>query len=218
VIIFVAVLLILLSYLYGCFSTARVLAKSVRSLNIYKVGTGFADTENIYSNISKPLGILAGAVDVVKSYGYLYFLRLFLTIMNYAAVPPDISVLYSTNLMMVYGLAMLIGHCLPLTNHLRGGRGIFTYMGMIAFFTLYPTMVTVLLALLLVFIFKQVRFTQYTIVILPVLLTQICSSFKVCAFMSEPFAITPLFTTKLLGIALIMGVLNFVVSKKLGEF
>jgi len=28
----------------------------------------------------------------------------------------------------------------------------------------------------------------------------------------------PLYTTKLFGIALIMGVLNFIVSKKLGEF
>lgn len=47
----------LLSYGLGCFSTARMPAKSFVKLNIYKVGTGYADTENIYCHISKTLGI-----------------------------------------------------------------------------------------------------------------------------------------------------------------
>ncbi|MBM4399842.1 MAG: glycerol-3-phosphate acyltransferase [Candidatus Cloacimonetes bacterium] len=216
--IIVAILLILLSYFYGCFSTARILAKSVRSLNIYKVGSGFADTENIYSNISKPLGVLAGAVDTIKSFAYLYFIRLILSVLDGMSVPPDLRPLYSTNMLLLYGLAMLIGHCLPLTNKLRGGRGIFTYLGMMAFFTMNPTLATAFIALLLVFFFKQVRFAQYTIVILPVLLTQVCSSFKICSIVYTPFALSSLFTTKLLGMAIIMGILNFIVSKKLGEF
>lgn len=216
--IIVAFLLVLLSYLYGCFSTARILAKSVRSLNIYKVGTGFADTENIYANISKSLGLLTGILDIVKSYAFLFFLHFVLAYMDRMALPPDLSVLYSTSFMMLYGVAMLIGHCLPLTNKLRGGRGIFTLLGIYAFFTFYPTMLTGLLALVLVFLFHQVRFAQYTIVILPVILTQICSSFAFCSMLNSPQSISPLFTTKLLGMAVLMGVLNFIVSKKLGEF
>jgi glycerol-3-phosphate acyltransferase PlsY len=216
--VIVAILLILLSYFYGCFSTARVLAKSVRSLNIYKVGTGFADTENIYFHVSKPLGVLAGALDVIKSYAFLYFLRMLLTAMDKMALPPDLSVLYSIDLMMLYGIAMLIGHCLPLTNHLRGGRGIFTYMGLIAFFTFYPTIVTGILVLLIVFIFRQVRFAQYTIVLLPILLTQISSSFQIFSQINNPHHLVALYTTKLLGMAAVMGILNFIVSKKLGEF
>jgi len=216
--IIVAILLILLSYLYGCFSTARVLAKSARSLNIYKVGTGFADTENIYLNISKSLGVLAGALDVIKSFAYLYFLEMLLETMDKMALPPDLSVLYSTDMMMLYALAMLIGHCLPLTNHLRGGRGIFTYLGLVGYFTYYPTMITGVLVLLIVFIFRQVRFAQYTIVLLPVLLTQIFTSFQLFSPLNVSHHMIPLYTTKLLGIAVIMGVLNFIVSKKLGEF
>ncbi len=216
--VIVAILLILLSYLYGCFSTARILAKSFRSLNIYKVGTGFADTENIYTNLSKPLGVLTGALDVTKSYAYLYFLKVILETMDKMAIPPDLSVLYSADLMMLYGVAMLIGHCLPLTNHLRGGRGIFTYMGIIAFFAFSPALFTGIFAILLVTIFKQIRFAQYSIVILPVLLTQLCSSFPFCSIIITVENIVPLFTTKLLGIAILMGILNFIVSKKLGEF
>jgi glycerol-3-phosphate acyltransferase PlsY len=216
--ILIAILLILLSYLWGCFSTARILAKSVHSLNIYKVGSGFADTENIYFHISKSLGIMAGILDIVKSYAYLYFLRFLLVFMDKMSLPPDLSELYSTNLMMLYALAMLIGHCLPLTNKLRGGRGIFTYFGIMLFLTFTPAVVTGLLALVLVFGFNQVRFAQYTIVILPVLLSQVCISFQSCTKFLPMFDGTPLFTTKLFGMVLAMGILNFIVSKKLGEF
>jgi len=138
--------------------------------------------------------------------------------MDKMSIPPDLSVLYSTNMMLLYGTAVLIGHCLPLTNRLRGGRGIFTYLGIMAFFTFFPTLITGIVAMILVALFRQVRFAQYTCVILPVLLTQICTSFQFCHILLLSLDIGSQFTTKLLGIVLIMGILNFVVSKKLGEF
>ncbi len=216
--ILIAILIILLSYFYGGFSTARMLAKSFRSLNIYKVGTGLADTENIYYNVSKPLGILTGTLDAVKSYAFLFFASLLLSFMDKMPFPPDLSFLYSNDLLMLYGLSMLIGHCLPLRRHFRGGRGIFTYFGIMLFFTPIPAVITGLLALILVMVFSQVRFAQYTIVILPVLLTLICSSFPFCSILAPQFETGSLFTTKLLGMAFAMGVLNYFVSKKLGEF
>jgi len=181
------------------------------------VGTGFADTENIYFNISKPLGILAGTLDVVKSYAYLYFVNMLLTQIDKMAATHDLNSFYSCDLLMLYGVAMLIGHCLPLTQHFRGGRGIFTYFGIMAFFTFYPSIITGLLALLLVFAFRQIRFAQYTIVILPVLLTQLCSSFDFCSMLAPQHHLAALFTSKLMGIVVLMGILNFIVSKKLGE-
>ena len=216
--ILIAVLIVLLSYFYGGFSTARVLAKSFRFLNIYKVGTGLADTENIYFNISKPLGILTGALDAVKSYTFLFFVSLLLTFMDKMPFPPDLSKLYSGDFMMLYGIAMLIGHCLPLRQQFRGGRGIFTYFGIMLVFTPIPALLTGLLALVLVAGFRQIRFAQYTIVILPVILTQICSSFSFCTMLAQHHYTGALFTTKLLGMAVLMGILNFFVSKKLGEF
>lgn len=215
--IIVAILLFLLSYWYGCFSTARVLAKSFRSLNIYKVGTGFADTENIYYHVSKPLGIMTGALDIVKSYAWLFFLKQFLVFMDQMSVPPDMSRLYTCDMMMLYGVGMLIGHCLPLTQHLRGGRGILTYLGIMAFFVFYPAVITGLLALVMVMVFKQVRFAQYSIVILPVILTIIFSALPGLN-MLNPMHTGSLFTVKLMGMMILTGILNFIVSKKLGEF
>ncbi len=216
--IFVAILLILLSYWYGCFSTARVLAKGFRSLNVYKVGTGLADTENIYFNISKPLGLLTGTLDVVKSYGWLFLIRQTLIGMDRMGLPPDLSPLYSCNLMMLYGLGILVGHCLPLTHRLRGGRGIFTYFGIMLFITGWPALITGGVALVLIYGFRQVRFAQYTTVILPVMLSLLFAALGILKNQYFPEGSSTMFISKLVGLAIAMGVLNFIVSKRLGEF
>jgi len=214
----IAVLLVLLSYFYGCFSTARIIARSFRSLNIYKVGSGFADTENIYLNISKPLGLLTGVLDLAKSYAYLFFLKRLLLFMDKMALPPDLSLLYADNMFFIYGVAMLIGHCLPLTNRLRGGRGIFTYIGFVLFLAPYPMLATLALAAVLVFGFGQIRFSQYTVVLLPVLLTVLLSALHPYLPFLHLHYMTAAFSAKLLGLAVVMGLLNYLVSKKLGEF
>ncbi len=206
-------LILCLSYLYGCLSTARIISKSSRSLNIYKVGSGLADTENIYSNISKPLGVLVGALDAAKAYVFLLVVEMLLSLWNRSGSITGIALLYQHNIMLLYGLGMLIGHCLPFTNHFRGGRGIFTYMGYIAYFAFYPMLITAIIAWILVAKFKQIRFAQYLIVILPVIIFQIFYSL-IPSYRNE---LPTYFVPILLGIALLMGVLNIIVSKKLGE-
>ncbi|HQI53675.1 MAG TPA: glycerol-3-phosphate acyltransferase, partial [Candidatus Cloacimonas acidaminovorans] len=104
------ILIIIIAYLYGCFSTARIVAKSFRSLNVYKIGTGLADTENIYTNISKPLGTLVGAIDVAKASLFLKIVEFLLGFIDIKVINyPDFTILYSENLMLIYGLSMLIG-------------------------------------------------------------------------------------------------------------
>ncbi len=210
----IAILIFILAYLYGGFSTAQVIAKSFRSLNVFKVGTGMADTENIYSNISKPMGLLVGAIDLSKAYLFLMVVEFILRLLGNAASFAEFSILYNPTLMMVYGVGMLIGHCLPVTHHFRGGRGIFTYMGFFAYFAFSPVFFTAILAMILVWKFKQVRFAQYTIVILPVILYQIFYH-TIPWFRRE---LPPYFTAILIGTAIFMGVLNIILSKRLGEF
>ncbi len=190
-----------------------MITKGVRSLNIYKIGTGLADTENIYANISKPLGVLVGALDAAKAYFFLLLIEMLLRVIDNAGAIEGISTLYQRNVMLLYGMGMLIGHCLPFTNHFRGGRGIFTYMGFVAYFAFYPMLITAVIAWILVIRFHQIRFTQYMIVILPVVLFQIFYS-VIPAFRRE---LPPYFVPIMLGIAVLMGVLNIIVSKKLGE-
>jgi len=203
-------LIIVLAYVYGCFSTARVMAKTVRSLNIYKVGTGLADTENIYTNVSKAMGILVGALDVFKALLFLLVVEFALKALFPAGA---MTLLYNRSIMLIYGLAMLIGHCLPVSHKFRGGRGIFTYTGFLLYFAPAPMLITLLAAWLIVLIWKQIRFAQYVIVLLPVLLTHVFHTF-IPLFRKE---LPPYFVVTIWAIAIIMGILNFIVSKKLGE-
>ncbi len=201
VLVFAALLIV--SYLIGCFSTARLFAKSFRSLNIYKVGTGHPDTQNIFCNISKPLGILSGIVDFSKMFILLYLLYYLLT-KFYPCIATQTHLL-------ILGFLMVIGHSFPLTNKFKGGRGIFTYLGYITFFfyfyTIWPMIGVAVLALLVIVFFKQIRFAQYMIVLLPPFI-----SFFLKGIPNEPH-----FPAKMFISAILMGIINFFVSKRLGE-
>lgn len=195
----------LISYLFGCVSTSRFVAKTYRNLNLDRIGSGLSDTENIYSNVDKLLGILVGTIDVAKMYVYLLILRFILDQFS-----PD---LIHINYMVLFGVSVLIGHCLPLTHHLRGGRGIFTYIGLIAFFAWLPALISCLFALLFITFFKQIRFAQYMIVILPAFLNLAIKTF----LPHTSSALTSISTFPLVIIAILMGFLNILVSKRLGE-
>jgi len=190
--------LLILSYLIGCHSAARLIAKYFRSLNIDKVGTGHPDTENIFHNVGKFLGILTGIVDFGKIYLYLIVLNFFL---NYFAITQSIS---SQNHLLVLGFIMVVGHCMPVTHHFKGGRGLFTYMGLVTFFAPWPMIIVIFLAMIAVFFFKQIRFAQYMIVLLP-------------PFINFFFPGGKEFLGKMFIAAFLMGIINYFVSKKLGE-
>ncbi len=207
------ILLIILSYLFGCFSTARIVARTFKNLKITKVGTGHPDTANIYCNVSKILGIFVGLLDVAKMYFYLVLLYYSMTFLK---LP-----FWHYRWLLLFGAMTLIGHCLPVTHRFKGGRGTFSFLGFITFFAFWPTMATSLIALVVVGKFKQVRFAQYMVVLLPILLVYICNIFIAGGhgFDFPNFAFTsscPNFAYFAVS-AILMGILNLIVSKRLGE-
>jgi len=193
--------LLVISYLLGCFSTAKVMAKSYKSINIYKVGTGYPDTQNIYNNIDKTLGIFAGIIDFGKIFFYIVLLEFLL---NYQPIIDVIGNIGTNNHLLVLGFFMVIGHCLPITHRFKGGRGFFTYIGFVLYFAPFPMMIIAFLAIILVVFFKQIRFAQYMIVMLP-------------PFVNFFFEDDSALLAKMFIAALLMGITNFIVSKKLGE-
>lgn len=188
------------SYLIGCFSTARLAARIFRSLRITRVGTGHADTENIYTNVSRPLGIVVGLIDIGKMYLYLFCLGELLQ--QYCPY------CHSEILMLIYGFATIIGHCLPVFYKLRGGRGLFTFVGYFAYFAFWPVVTVLATAPIFVFIFRQIRFVQFMIVLLPPFLTHLYD--KVFDLGYPDFGVMFL-------ASFLMGVLNFFVAKQKGE-
>ncbi len=209
----IMILIIALAYLYGCFSTARIVAKAFKSLNIYKVGTGLAETENIFKNVSRPMGGPVGALDMLKSLLFLLAVESVLKLLVASGSLPGMELLYDKSIMLLFGLAMLIGHCLPITHKFRGGRGVFTYSGFLLYFIPAPMLVSLIVAGLIALIYNQIRFAHYVIVLLPVLLTHVFYTF-IPFFRRE---LPNSFIAAIWGIAIFMGVLNFFVSRKLGE-
>ncbi len=189
--------LVIVSYLIGSLSTARLIAKHFKQLKISKVGTGHPDTENIYQNVSKSLGILAGVVDSLKMYVYLFFLSYV-----YSKLSIDSSMI--DLILIITGFAMIIGHCLPVTNKFKGGRGLFTFIGYGLYFVPWTMLIVLALAIIVIACYKQVRFAQYMIVLLPPFISYFIPGYK------------PMFHY-LLGASVLMGIINVIVSKRLGE-
>ncbi len=196
--------LLIISYFLGCFSTAKLLTKSYKSMNIYKVGTGHPDTQNIYNNIDKTLGIFTGIFDIAKVFFFLHIIKFLLTNDYMITNFPYLEEISSQNHLLILGFTMVIGHCLPLTHRFKGGRGIFTYIGFVFFFAPQPMIIVAFLALIVIVFFKQIRFAQYMIVLLP-------------PFVNFFFVRDSIFLGKLFIAAILMGIMNYFVSKKLGE-
>ncbi|MCB5230799.1 MAG: glycerol-3-phosphate acyltransferase [Candidatus Cloacimonas sp.] len=192
----IIILLIIVSYAIGCFSTARLIAKNFKGLNIYKVGTGHPDTENIYQNVSKTLGVLVGIVDMGKIYIYLQLIKLIFGRLAIEIIDPK--------LLMVYGFAMILGHCLPVTNKFKGGRGLFSFIGFVSFFAFIPMLIVAVLAMIVILAFKQIRFAQYMIVLLPPFVSYFIPGYSG-------------YFSSFLVFSVLMGIVNFFVSKNLGE-
>jgi glycerol-3-phosphate acyltransferase PlsY len=208
--IFIALMII--TYFIGCCSTAKVLAKTYKSMNIYKVGTGHPDTQNIYYNIDKTLGIMTGVLDVGKVFFVLVIIKYLLTSSYMNSLLPDLEKITSLDHFLILGFLMIVGHCLPLTHKFQGGRGIFTYIGFVIFFTPWAMIIVAILAFLVYIIFNQMRFAQYMTVLLP-------------PFVNFFFKQSPIFPDfphiALIGrmfiVAILMGIINYFVSKRLGE-
>ena len=145
-------------------------------------------------------------MDFTKVYFYLILLNF---IFSQSEIIQIVGEIASEELLFVYGFAMIIGHCLPITHRFKGGRGLFTYMGFIAYFAPYPIIVIAILTIVFILIFKQMRFAQFMIVILPPF---------IISFFGKMFSRTLNLPARIFVIAaLSMAIINFIVSKKKGE-
>lgn len=192
----------ILAYFCGLFSTARVLAKTFKYLNITKVGSGHADTKNIYSNVSKAMGVVVGILDIAKIYVFLYLVRYILT---YILKTPDFA---DDNFLFIYGFFLILGHCFPFYNKFKGGRGIFTFAGYLGFFAPATILIVGIISTIIALGYAQYRAAKYFMVGAPVIASLIISTIT---------QTTPGLTLKIFIASLLMVIVNFIVSRKRKE-
>ncbi|MFC2011470.1 glycerol-3-phosphate acyltransferase [Chloroflexota bacterium] len=113
----VFILLILAAYLLGSVPTAYLVAKWRRGIDIRQYGSGNVGASNVLATVSKRWSILVTIFDIGKGALTVWVAKLLF---------PDIPAYQIT-----VGITAIIGHNWPVFLGFRGGRGMFTTLGVI---------------------------------------------------------------------------------------
>lgn len=112
---------ILLSYLLGGISIARIITKREKK-DIENQGSGNPGTMNMLRTHGMGMGLFTLFCDALKGaipalFGYLYFGQIVSIEMGYICI-------------YAFGLSAVLGHIYPIFNKFKGGKGIATTFGM----------------------------------------------------------------------------------------
>lgn len=110
-----------LAYLIGSFPTSYLFARTIRGIDIRKVGSGNAGATNVLRNVGKIPALVTLVIDILKGWMVVTIIA------NY---------LYSYNIDMNYdayrglmGITVVCGHIWPVFLKFRGGKGVATTLG-----------------------------------------------------------------------------------------
>ena len=115
------IILIVLNYFAGSISSAVLVSKYIKKVDIRKVGYKTAGGSNVAYNVGFFWGFSVGMFDVVKGIPILIL-----------AKHLDVDLMWQG----LIGVAAVAGHCWPIWFNFSGGRGIGSLLGVILF--LYP--------------------------------------------------------------------------------
>lgn len=110
-----AVLTILLSYLIGCFSSAYVLGKMSKNIDIRSYGSGNLGTTNALRVLGKKMGVITLILDILKG--------IIAVLMG--------NVILGTNGSLLAGIFVVLGHNFPIFLRFKGGKGVATSLGVL---------------------------------------------------------------------------------------
>ena len=110
----------MLGYIFGCFQTSYFLSKKFKKKDIRNMGSGNAGASNVTSEMGWKFGIITAILDILKAY-----IPVKLTVIIF----PSIN--HQFELMVVTGMAAILGHIFPFFLKFKGGKGIASYLGML---------------------------------------------------------------------------------------
>ena len=108
--------LVVTSYLIGGIPFAYIATRLLTGQDIRQLGDHNPGAANVFRNVGPKAGLIVGAFDVVKGAAAVLLVR---------------SLVDSTALEMLAGVAVLAGHNWPVHLGLRGGRGAATAIGVL---------------------------------------------------------------------------------------
>lgn len=134
------VLVCVLSYLIGCFSSAYVIGKTFLKIDIRGHGSGNSGATNALRVMGKKFGVVTFLLDFIKG--------IIAVLLGYLLLSEKGS-LYA-------GLFVIVGHNWPFYLNFKGGKGVSTSIGVLAVLNFHVALISVIIGIVVATISKYV--------------------------------------------------------------
>lgn len=141
----------LIGYVFGNFLTAMIVGKLFLKINPTKYGSHNPGTANMGAVFGKKWGIMTCLGDLLKS-----LIALFIV---YFAFPRHINIAFT-------GLGLILGHCFPIWNHFKGGKGVAVAAQVAVFYDWRAGFTTLLIALVLTAVMQNLTIPPLVFILL----------------------------------------------------
>tara|TARA_A100001011_G_scaffold52939_1_gene51241 strand:- start:244 stop:873 length:630 start_codon:yes stop_codon:yes gene_type:complete len=139
--IFILIITSLFCYLIGSISFGRILSKLTTGVDITKVGSGNTGATNVLRSSGPALGLIVLILDMAKS-------------IIPVAVLNQINYFDSNGSIQFFALLFIIGHCYPIYNKFRGGKGVATGIGPLVII-FFPSSLVALIVFIITILFTK---------------------------------------------------------------
>ena len=139
--IFIFIITSLFCYLIGSISFGRILSKLTTGVDITKVGSGNTGATNVLRSSGPALGLFVLILDMAKS-------------IIPVAVLNQINYFDSNGSIQFFALLFIIGHCYPIYNKFKGGKGVATGIGPLVII-FFPSSLVALIVFIIAILFTK---------------------------------------------------------------
>ncbi|MBS4539709.1 glycerol-3-phosphate 1-O-acyltransferase PlsY [Clostridium sp. D2Q-11] len=138
--LFKILLVILISYMIGNFSTSYILGKYLKNVDIRTKGSGNAGATNALRVFGKKIALFTFFVDALK---------------GIVAVIVGRMILQDTG-GLIAGVFVIVGHNWPVVLKFKGGKGIATTIGAASFINPIPAIIAIIIGIIIIIKTKYV--------------------------------------------------------------
>ncbi|MFH2024638.1 MAG: glycerol-3-phosphate 1-O-acyltransferase PlsY [bacterium] len=139
------IVVLVLSYLLGSIPTSIIVAKLTKGIDIRKYGSGNAGGTNSFRVLGWKAGLFVSLFDVGKG----TFATLMISKIRFEALPFESS----SAIMVLAGVAAILGHTYTIFAGFKGGKGVGTGAGMLL--GLFPIAFVICLVIFALFLFSS---------------------------------------------------------------
>jgi len=127
----------MLSYLSGSIPFGLILTNTFGSLDIRKIGSGNIGATNVLRTGNKYLALATLLLDIIKGY-----------------VPIILTINFFPELVYTASLLVFLGHVFPIWLKFKGGKGVATYLGVLAALSVHLFLLFIITWIVISLIFK----------------------------------------------------------------